>query len=224
MRLGAGLDPGRHARQLRGGSHLLGRQGHHAGGEEAPGLTHIPTSCFWRACLCVGGGAGGGGGGWRAKHSCWGCRQLCSARPPAHPPPAHQPTHTPPCALIDQGKPTGAIRASFGHASTLADAEALASFVARYYVEEPPPSPPLAAAADEAAASSGVAAAACVGPRTAAAEKGGEEGGGGWARVGTLGALCIYPIKSCGGFSVQRWPLGESGAWCGWGGWEGSGA
>ena len=34
---------------------------------------------------------------------------------------------------------------------------------------------------------------------------------GEWLAVGTLSRLCLYPVKSCAAFSVQRWPLSSKG-------------
>ena len=115
-----------------------------------------------------------------------------------------------------RGRPTGAVRASFGYASSLADAAAVAALVRRYWLEA---APPPAAAAGATAASAAVAAA---GATAAAAAEAGEAAAAGTRQgpaaaevdsvaVGSIAALWVYPIKSCRGFSPPAWPLGEPG-------------
>lgn len=98
---------------------------------------------------------------------------------------------------IIAGRPTGAVRASFGYASSLADVEAILALVKRYFVEEQP-----AAAADQGAAPAAQQAAAAELPAVQ-------------QPAGRIGALWVYPIKSCRGFSPHAWPLGETERWVG---------
>jgi molybdenum cofactor sulfurtransferase len=84
-----------------------------------------------------------------------------------------------------RGRPTGVARASFGYASTLADADAVAALVHRHFVVAEAPAE--AAPAAEAAAES---------PSTGAA---------------TVEEIFVYPIKACPGFAAPRWPLGAAG-------------
>jgi molybdenum cofactor sulfurtransferase len=119
---------------------------------------------------------------------------------------------------IINGRPTGAVRASFGFASSLADAAAGAALVGRYFVEHKPPPLPLRAAASGAAGAAGegraaggaasqpaAAGAAASGPAAGAAV-----GAAGVGEEGRIEGLWVYPIKSCRGFSPPAWPLGES--------------
>lgn len=149
---------------------------------------------------------------------------------------------------VINGRPTGAVRASFGYASSLADAQAIVALVQRFFVEQRPaeneqrpaaaeqrpsgaagPGPAVPAedaqpAGDRGAAAAAGPQAACTaaaaaGPQaagTAAAARGaaGAEGDGsaapaGQQVAGRVGALWVYPIKSCRGFSPPAWPLGE---------------
>lgn len=84
------------------------------------------------------------------------------------------------------GRPTGALRASFGWGSTLADADALVEVVREDFVRRD--------AAAAAAAAAGAPAA-----RVAAQ---------------TVSAVYVYPVKSCGAHQVPRgrgWPVGDRG-------------
>lgn len=115
-----------------------------------------------------------------------------------------------------RGRPTGAVRASFGFASSLADAAAVAALVRRYWLEAAPPPAAFAGApaASAAAAAAGAPAAAAAGAAEAAAA--GTRQGPAAAEVdsvavGSIAALWVYPIKSCRGFSPPAWPLGEPG-------------
>ena len=83
---------------------------------------------------------------------------------------------------VMRGRPTGAVRASFGYASAPEDADAIAACVRRYFVE------------------------------SAVGGRGEErEGRVGAERSGqaAVQALFVFPIKSCPGFRAQSWPLGE---------------
>ena len=86
---------------------------------------------------------------------------------------------------IIHGKPTGAIRISFGYMSTFEDADAFLQFLTNIYVERG--ILPNAASA-RAPASSTISSAAP-----------------------SLSGIFVYPIKSCQGFCVKDWPLLENG-------------
>ena len=85
--------------------------------------------------------------------------------------------------VID-GKPTGAVRVSFGPSNTLAHCAAFLSFLSSFLVQQRSsvPAPPQEGKATD---------------RSGA--------------VVRIEQLLLYPIKSCGGMSVGRWPLAESG-------------
>jgi molybdenum cofactor sulfurtransferase len=110
------------------------------------------------------------------------------------------------------GRPTGAVRASFGYASSLSDAAAVAALVERYFVEhKPPPQPlpppvPAASGAETAAGEDSAAGGAASQPAAAGAEA----AAAGVGEEGLIEGLWVYPIKSCRGFSPPAWPLGES--------------
>eukprot|EP00004_Rigifila_ramosa_P019831 TRINITY_DN5095_c0_g1_i1.p1 TRINITY_DN5095_c0_g1~~TRINITY_DN5095_c0_g1_i1.p1 ORF type:complete len:805 (+),score=142.58 TRINITY_DN5095_c0_g1_i1:1-2415(+) len=80
------------------------------------------------------------------------------------------------------GKPTGAVRFSFGYASNLADAQRCLDFAQKYFVESHPPvpsaEPPTAPPTDSAL---------------------------------HLEALFVYPIKGCSGFSPRAWSFDSRG-------------
>lgn len=122
---------------------------------------------------------------------------------------------------IINGRPTGAVRASFGFASSLADAAAVAALVGLYFVEHKPPPPlPLpphaAASGAEGAAGEGRAAGgaasqpAAAGAAASGPAAGAAVGAAGVGEEGRIEGLWVYPIKSCRGFSPPAWPLGES--------------
>lgn len=91
------------------------------------------------------------------------------------------------------GKPTGVVRASFGYASSLADADAIAAFVKQYFVQ------PGAEGVEDA------------GSAVASAPQAGAEGQMQPVQgSAVVQSLFVYPIKSCPGFQVKSWPLGES--------------
>jgi len=132
---------------------------------------------------------------WEAGHVCWDGRDIIA------------------------GRPTGAVRASFGYASSLADVEAILALVKRYFVEEQP-----AAAADQGAAPAAQQAAAAELPAVQqpaaagiwpAAQAAAAEAPAAQQPAGRIGALWVYPIKSCRGFSPHAWPLGETERWVG---------
>eukprot|EP00727_Mastigamoeba_balamuthi_P010822 m51a1_g6362 putative molybdenum cofactor sulfurase-like (808) ;mRNA; f:105091-107808 len=90
-------------------------------------------------------------------------------------------------ADLIKGKPAGAVRASFGLASTWEDADTIAEFVSEYFVDPeaaargPWPVPP---------------------PTPSAAAPGGRL---------HLQEIWVYPIKSCAGFSPRAWQISRSG-------------
>lgn len=92
--------------------------------------------------------------------------------------------------IID-GKPTGAVRVSFGYMSTIEDSLGLLDFVCKYFVDN---------------------SASCLCSSL-------NQQGGLLSNATThkgdhrmhLESITIYPIKSCGGFSVDSWPLGDCG-------------
>lgn len=79
------------------------------------------------------------------------------------------------------GRPTGAVRISFGFSSTQRDASAVLDFVRTHFVGGSP-SPAAATALPHA--------------------------GGGTPR---LAAIWVYPIKACRGCRQHEWPLGDNG-------------
>ncbi len=89
-----------------------------------------------------------------------------------------------------EGRPTGAVRASFGYMSTWEDAAALLRLVDKYFVSKSVPTPTPTPAA----------------PLPL---------GGAMAPLApdalTLGSILLYPIKSCGAMRVEAWPLGPTG-------------
>eukprot|EP00887_Chlorella_sp_A99_P004517 scaffold34.g4517.t1 len=117
------------------------------------------------------------------------------------------------------GRPTGVVRASFGYASTLADAEAIAAFVERYFVEGPARDAHATAAAAAAAGGAAHVAAAGAAPARAGPPAVPEPPMGAPAQpacaapapAAVVESLWIYPIKSCGGFQAEAWPLGPTG-------------
>lgn len=80
-----------------------------------------------------------------------------------------------------RGKPTGAVRVSFGWPSTMRDAEAVLLFLRECFVES---CAPVAVSVDPS-------------QRTLA--------------LGTLQDIVVYPVKSCQGMHVRTWPLGPRG-------------
>ncbi|PIN09781.1 Molybdenum cofactor sulfurase [Handroanthus impetiginosus] len=93
---------------------------------------------------------------------------------------------------ILNGKPTGAVRVSFGYMSTFEDARKFLKFIENSFVLLP--SQPTFSDLFSAK------------PKHPATE--------GFERVTTkyfLRSITIYPIKSCAGFSVQSWPLCSTG-------------
>ncbi|GLU17991.1 hypothetical protein SLE2022_343150 [Rubroshorea leprosula] len=95
---------------------------------------------------------------------------------------------------ILHGKPTGAVRVSFGYMSTYEDAKNFMDFVRRSFVSIPSGHGngyPLAARSIPFH---------CEGIERHVASSG-----------YYLKSIIIYPIKSCGGFSVESWPLSSTG-------------
>ena len=88
------------------------------------------------------------------------------------------------------GRPTGAVRASFGFASTAADADAVAALVRRHFLEEHCSEEGGGGRAPKSVESS---------------RKSGDVG----RKQLTVRSLVVYPIKSCPGVAVAAWPLGE---------------
>ena len=86
------------------------------------------------------------------------------------------------------GKPTGAVRASFGWASTLSDAECIADFVQRHFV--------VMRHSEEGGSSTTTSTAPPLKLKTNQCK---------------VHSLHVYPIKSAAGFSPRSWPLGASG-------------
>ncbi|GMN56533.1 hypothetical protein TIFTF001_025648 [Ficus carica] len=88
---------------------------------------------------------------------------------------------------IVNGKPTGAVRVSFGYMSTYEDAKKFVDFITRSFVALPSQTPSFFKfkQGDEAMPSTG--------------------------KV-NLKSIVIYPIKSCAGFSAQSWPLSSTGS------------
>ncbi|XP_073116613.1 molybdenum cofactor sulfurase isoform X5 [Elaeis guineensis] len=90
------------------------------------------------------------------------------------------------------GKPTGAVRISFGYMSTFEDAEKFLRFLEISFVEKHKSSNGKCHLCTEAVPLSGI----------------------GWQQlVGNvrLKSITIYPVKSCAGFSVSGWPLSNMG-------------
>ncbi|KAG2491424.1 hypothetical protein HYH03_010212 [Edaphochlamys debaryana] len=120
---------------------------------------------------------------------------------------------------VMDGKPTGAVRASFGAASSLRDAAALLALVRRYWLDSGSPTPTFAdptsapASTDtdptSAAASAAAAAAAPASPAAEAAAAG--VGCGSAAGAGQLAGIWLYPVKSCAPQRVAAWPVGPTG-------------
>jgi molybdenum cofactor sulfurtransferase len=101
------------------------------------------------------------------------------------------------------GRATGVVRASFGYASSLEDADAVADVVETFFLEEGADPRVGAFVADPPAAA-------------AAADTGGKDEGGATSACSShskhvLDQIWVYPVKSCGGCKVPRWPIGPSG-------------
>jgi molybdenum cofactor sulfurtransferase len=82
---------------------------------------------------------------------------------------------------IINGKPTGAIRVSVPYFACDSDIDKFVEFIDLYFVEHAPGESSNAAARSKS--------------HTAA----------------TLEKIIVYPIKSCGGFEVQEWPISDEG-------------
>lgn len=93
---------------------------------------------------------------------------------------------------IIHGKPTGAVRVSFGYMSTFEDAKKFIDFIVSSFVSVPYQSGQVHL------------------PRSIPYSSEGRE-----RRLSTtsfrLKSITIYPIKSCAGFSVEGWPLSNTG-------------
>ncbi|XP_012708492.2 molybdenum cofactor sulfurase [Fundulus heteroclitus] len=126
--------------------------------------------------------------------------------------------------LVD-GQPTGSVRVSFGYMSTFEDCQRLLKFVAECFVEKP-------VTVDQArlqslkaawASSQGSSEAPSPEPPDRETPKGAETKSADASQNGlrepkSPGEACcaltnvyIYPIKSCGAYEVQDWPLGPRG-------------
>lgn len=88
---------------------------------------------------------------------------------------------------IVNGRPTGAVRFSFGYASRRRDVPALVTFLRRSFLQEAAPQPSKREA-----------------PSCSASPVGDHE-------APLLAEIWVYPIKSCRGCSLSEWPLGENG-------------
>lgn len=91
-----------------------------------------------------------------------------------------------------RGKPTGAVRISFGYMSTFEDAEKFLRFLENSFVAKPNSSNDNYQLSTEAVPLSGI----------------------GWQQlVGDvwLKSITVYPVKSCAGFNVYSWPLSNLG-------------
>lgn len=85
------------------------------------------------------------------------------------------------------GKPTGAIRVSFGFASRPQDADQIFEFLERYFLEDEP----------------------CARGRLERCVSGSQDL--------EVEAIALYPIKACHGMTVSSWPLGKwDGRLCRW--------
>ena len=124
--------------------------------------------------------------------------------------------------LLD-GVPTGSIRVSFGYMSSTADAQALVDFVAKYFAAPAVPHPmgriPRVLPGLFATQT----------PQCSQRASGGSHGLGSVAGMVAGGddraaapmvpcvvhhgveAVMVYPVKSCGGMRVERWPVGPAG-------------
>ncbi|XP_010272263.1 PREDICTED: molybdenum cofactor sulfurase isoform X2 [Nelumbo nucifera] len=95
---------------------------------------------------------------------------------------------------ILRGKPIGAVRISFGYMSTFEDARKFISFVVKYFVSKPNATATQHLSLEESLSLS----------KTGVLNS-----------LSTVGiyvrSITVYPIKSCAGFSVDSWPLSNSG-------------
>lgn len=91
-------------------------------------------------------------------------------------------------ADIMNGKPTGAIRVSFGLSSSISDVEAVASFLRDNFLDCGIQSEPVTAPSMQ-----------------------GEANSRAGVKYPFLKSIWVYPIKSCGGCQVEEWPLGPNG-------------
>lgn len=96
---------------------------------------------------------------------------------------------------IISGRPSGAIRVSFGYMSTFEEAKALTSFIDEFFVSKTP-----SFEIGQMMKGSTVPTFSKGRSRTSAAEE-----------MIYLDSIIVYPIKSCGGFNVEAWPLSETG-------------
>ena len=109
------------------------------------------------------------------------------------------------CVL--DGKPTGAVRVSFGYMSTRRDADALVAFLAEYFLDATPA--PAGAAGDACARAAPPAASAA--PAAALSPDCGEAQGA-EELAGEVVEVYVYPIKSCGAHACPSgWPLTSRG-------------
>lgn len=85
---------------------------------------------------------------------------------------------------VVDGRPTGAIRVSLGYPSIREDCDRFIGLLRRFFLDGKGPE------------------------ATLPAEDEISEHAGGEVRIS---GLCLFPLKSCGGFEVQKWPLGPQG-------------
>ncbi|XP_071725755.1 molybdenum cofactor sulfurase isoform X2 [Rutidosis leptorrhynchoides] len=93
---------------------------------------------------------------------------------------------------ILHGKPTGAVRVSFGYMSTFEDAWKFTNFIVSSFVALPSNTSQLY-------------------PLKSSSIQSAMEAGHERIRKHRLTSIVVYPIKSCGGFRVDSWPLSSTG-------------
>ncbi|KAL3503734.1 hypothetical protein ACH5RR_038183 [Cinchona calisaya] len=91
---------------------------------------------------------------------------------------------------VSHGKPTGAVRVSFGYMSTFEDARKFLNFIKASFVSLPAQSTSIQSLR-----------ARTISPAIE----------GAWRTNARLKSISVYPIKSCMGFSVNSWPLTRTG-------------
>jgi len=96
---------------------------------------------------------------------------------------------------IISGRPTGAVRVSFGYMSTFEDARAFVSFIDEFFVSRISSFRDGKMPKDRRESDLGIGSL-----MTTSTE-----------RKHYLESITVYPIKSCAGFSVQCWPLSDTG-------------
>ncbi|KAL0050843.1 hypothetical protein WJX82_008290 [Trebouxia sp. C0006] len=111
--------------------------------------------------------------------------------------------------IID-GRPTGAVRVSFGWMSSLQDAEAILTFVQTCFLNTAGynPSPGVSTLPSLITSDSSQEASEKPGSRPDSISDPHLDS---HASQGSLEGIWVYPIKSCGGIRVSEWPLGPNG-------------